>query len=134
MLILRVYNGGAPQDLDLYENAPINLKYRFSNVEKIQAQDGDFSQTFRIPATKRNTDFFGEYYNVNEFGGFNAKLKTRAELIQDSLPIMVGFIQLKKVYIQKEKFPEYEIFRIKARMAANAHGSSSSQMIGCRMV
>lgn len=104
MLILRVYNNDVPQDLDIYENAPINLKYRFSNVEKIQAQDGDFSQTFRIPATQANTAFFGEYYNVNEFGGFNAKLKTRAELIQDSLPIMVGFIQLKRSSFKRKNF------------------------------
>ena len=109
MLILRVYNGEVPQDLDLYESQPINLQYRFSNIEKIQAQDGDFSQTFRIPATERNIDFFGTYWNVNTFGGFNAKLKTQAILIEDTIPIMSGFIQLKKVYIQKEKFADFEL-------------------------
>ena len=95
--------------LDLYENDPVNLKFQYADIEKIQSSVGSYSQSFRIPATQNNIDFFGTFFNVNEQGGYNPKRKKKAELFYNTVPIITGFIQLKQVYVQKENYADFEI-------------------------
>lgn len=95
--------------LDLYENDPVNLKLQYADIEKIQSSVGSYSQSFRIPATQNNVDFFGTFFNVNEEGGYNPKRKKKAELFYNTIPIVSGFIQLKQVYVQKERYADFEI-------------------------
>lgn len=95
--------------LELYENDPLNLKFQYSDIEKIQSSVSSYSQSFRLPATAVNVDFFGTFFNVNNQGGFNPKRKKKAELFYNTVPIISGFIQLKKVYIQKENYADFEI-------------------------
>jgi hypothetical protein len=95
--------------LELYENDPVNLKFQYADIEKIQSSVGSYSQSFRIPATQNNIDFFGTFFNVNEQGGYNPKRKKKAELFYNTVPIITGFIQLKQVYVQKENYADFEI-------------------------
>ena len=95
--------------LELYENDPVNLTFQYSDIEKIQSSVGSYSQSFRIPATEANVDFFGTFFNVNEQGGYNPKRKKQAELFYNTVPIISGFIQLKQVFIQKERYADFEI-------------------------
>jgi hypothetical protein len=106
MLILKV---GKLKYLELYENDPVNLTFQYSDIEKIQSSVGSYSQSFRIPATQNNIDFFGTFFNVNEQGGFNTKRKQPAEMFFNTVPIASGFIQLRQVYIQKERYADFEI-------------------------
>ena len=96
-------------EIELYENEPINLSYQFSNLQEINASASSFSQTFRVPLTKKNQDYFGA---VNEFGlitTWDPKAKASAELTSSTIPIMRGFIQVKGVYVQKGKYADVEI-------------------------
>ena len=96
-------------EIELYENEPINLSYQFSNLQEINASASSFSQTFRVPLTKKNQDYFGA---VNEFGlitTWDPKTKASAELTSSTIPIMRGFIQVKGVYVQKGKYADVEI-------------------------
>ena len=96
-------------EIELYENEPINLSYQFSNIQEINASASSFSQTFRVPLTKKNQDYFGA---VNEFGlitTWDPKTKASAELTSSTIPIMRGFIQVKGVYVQKGKYADVEI-------------------------
>lgn len=109
MLILKVNDGTNDHFLDLYENDPVNLKYQYSDISEIQKAAGTYSQTFRIPATQANVDFFGTFFNANLTGGFNPKRKKDAELSYNTIPIASGFVQLKKVFIQKENYADFEV-------------------------
>ena len=118
MLRLRLWNFAESDqyDLDLYENAPINLNYRFTDVSEVNKSKGSFSQTFRVPATKKNLDFFGAVINpdVRESSGllnanWNIKRKVRAELSYKTVPIMSGSVQLKRVVRQKKQFYDLEL-------------------------
>ena len=96
-------------EIELYENEPINLSYQFSNLQEINASASSFSQTFRVPLTKKNQEYFGA---VNEFGlitTWDPKTKASAELTSSTIPIMRGFIQVKGVYVQKGKYADVEI-------------------------
>lgn len=106
-LNLRVWNSTGQVYLDLFKDDPVNVNRQFSDVQ-LNKPSGSFSQTFRLPATQKNSDFFTEYHEVNTNGDFNAKVKTRAELESDTISIIRGYLQLKAVYIEKGK-PEYEV-------------------------
>ena len=96
-------------EIELYENEPVNLSYQFSNLQEINASSSNFSQTFRVPLTKKNQDYFGA---VNEFGlipDWDPKTKVDAELSYNTIPVMRGFVQVKSVYVQKGKYADVEI-------------------------
>jgi len=96
-------------EIELYENEPVNLSYQFSNLQEINASSSSFSQTFRVPLTKKNQDYFGP---VNEFGlipDWDPKRKVDAELSYNTIPLIRGFAQIKGVYIQKGRYADVEL-------------------------
>jgi hypothetical protein len=99
----------AGNEIELYENEPVNLSYQFSDIQDINASSSSFSQTFRVPLTKKNQGYFGA---VNEFGlitTWDPKVKVDAELTYNTIPVMRGFAQVKAVYVQKGKYADVEI-------------------------
>ena len=96
-------------EIELYENEPVNLSYQFSNLQDINSSSSNFSQTFRVPLTKKNQDYFGP---VNEFGlipDWDPKTKVDAELTYNTIPVMRGFVQVKAIYVQKGKYADVEL-------------------------
>lgn len=99
----------AGNEIELYENEPVNLSYQFSNLQDINSSSSNFSQTFRVPLTKKNQDYFGP---VNEFGlipDWDPKTKVDAELTYNTIPVMRGFVQVKAIYVQKGKYADVEL-------------------------
>lgn len=109
ILTVQGQDGSGGTVLDLYENISIPTTYQFSNVQDFSKTNSNHSQSFRIPGTPRNNDFFGSQYNANISGTFNPKKKASAVLSFDTLPQLIGYIQLKNVVIQKGRFVEYEV-------------------------
>jgi hypothetical protein len=70
---------------------------------------GNYSQEFRVPASKTNTDFFGAIFNVNFDGWFDFRKKVDAVLTVNTIPIASGHIQVKKLYWQSGKLFEFEV-------------------------
>ena len=97
------------KDVELYENAPVNLKFQFSDVEKINNPLASYSQSFRVPLTQNNVDIFGHLDQVTEVGGLDLRVRLSAQLLSDTYPIMDGFVQVKSVYLTKEIYPEVEL-------------------------
>lgn len=96
-------------DVELYENAPVNLKLSYSDIEKINNPRGSFSQTFRVPLTNHNRTIFGNLDEPQEVGGLNLRQRLTASLHSDSTPILSGYVQVKAVYMTKEVFAEVEL-------------------------
>ena len=99
----------ADNEIELYENIPVNISYKFSDIQKINSSSSSFSQTFRVPLTKKNQDYFGA---VNEFGlitTWDPKVKVAAELTYNTIPVIRGFAQVKNVYVQKGRYADVEL-------------------------
>ena len=96
-------------EIDLYENESVNLTLQFSDVSDINATKGSFSQTFRVPATTTNVEFFGYIHEPSAVETINLKQKIPAELISGSVPVVRGFCQVKAVYIQKKQYADIEL-------------------------
>ncbi len=97
------------KDVELYENAPVNLKFQFSDVEKINNPLASYSQSFRVPLTQNNVDIFGHLDQVTEVGGLDLRQRLSAQLLSETYPILDGFVQVKAVYLTKEIYPEVEL-------------------------
>lgn len=96
-------------EIELYENEPVNLSYQFSDIQEINASRSNYSQTFRVPLTKKNQDYFGP---VNEFGlitTWDPKMKVDAELSYNTIPLIRGFAQVKGIYVQKGRYADVEL-------------------------
>lgn len=99
----------ADNDIELYQNEPINLSYQFSDLQEINASRSSFSQTFRVPLTKKNQEYFGAVNEIGIIPTWNPKVKVAAELSYNTVPIMRGFAQVKNIYIQKGRYADVEL-------------------------
>ena len=101
-LAVQANNGepGARRYLDLYETQPIKLTL---SIEDITTTDTTavYSQTFRIPATGNNSQFFVTAFDINGFD-FDVSQKQSAELIVDGDIYQSGEIRLLKVFIDEQ--------------------------------
>jgi hypothetical protein len=86
----------------------MHLNYKFTDITDF-ASVGNYSQEFRVPASKTNTDFFGAIFNVNFDGWFDFRKKVDAVLTVNTIPIASGHIQVKKLYWQSGKLFEFEV-------------------------
>tara|TARA_R110002096_G_scaffold429098_1_gene641596 strand:- start:2818 stop:5082 length:2265 start_codon:yes stop_codon:yes gene_type:complete len=118
MLRLIVWNSAetAQHSIELYDHAPVNLNYQFADVTEINKTQGSYSQTFRIPATKQNKDFFGsiDKPNIEDtsdliISNYSVNQKIKAALSYNTIPLMNGYVQIKAVYIQKKDFSDIEL-------------------------
>jgi len=101
-------NDGNAATIDLYENEKVHLNYKFTDLTNFSSI-GNYSQEFRIPASKTNVDFFGAIFNVNFNGWFDFRKKVDASLTVNTIPIATGHIQVKKLYWQSGKLFEFEV-------------------------
>lgn len=102
------------KDVELYANAPVNLKFQFSDVGQINNPLASYSQTFRVPLTPQNTEIFGaldvvELISQPGTAVTNLQQRIPAQLLKGATPIVSGFIQVKAAYQTKEIYGEVEL-------------------------
>ena len=94
-------------NLDLQEHPSISLNFQFSDIKEPETRKANFSQTFKLPFTDNNNEFFQTWFNVNlETLVFTTKAKFNAALYVGTVSQFEGFIQLKAVY---QKAQMYEV-------------------------
>lgn len=96
-------------EMDLYQNESVNLTMQFADVQEINSSLGSYSQTFRLPATPNNLDFFGPIDESTVVGGQSLKTRIPAEILSGTVPLLRGYVQVKSVYLQKEKYADIEV-------------------------
>jgi hypothetical protein len=90
-------------NLDLQESPNISINDQFSDIKEPETRKGSYSQTFKLPFTDNNNQFFQDWYNVNlDTLVFNTRTKFEALLYVGTTPQFEGALQLKAVY-QKAK-------------------------------
>lgn len=108
---------GTQHVLELYTNEPVRLTYQAQDTKDISRVTGSYSQTFRVPSTESNKAFFGGFAepgihtpsdgSIN--GKFSVKKKVEALLVQDTIPIMTGYVQVKGVVIMGGRTADYQV-------------------------
>ena len=94
-------------EFDLQESPNISLNFQFADIKEPQSRKANYSQTFKLPFTDNNNDFFQNWFDVNmDTLVFSARKKFTATLFVGATPQFEGFIQLKAVY---QKAQVYEV-------------------------
>jgi hypothetical protein len=91
-------------NLDLQEAPNISLNFQFSDIKEPEKRKGSFSQTFKLPFTDNNNQFFQDWYNVNlDTLVFDTRTKFNAILYAGGVSQFEGSLQLKAVF-QKAQY------------------------------
>ena len=94
-------------ELDLQEAPSISLNFQFSDVKEPEKRKGNFSQTFKLPFTDKNNEFFENWFNVNlSTLVFSTRKRFNAALYVGTVTQFEGIIKLKAVY---QKAQQYEV-------------------------
>ena len=115
---------GLQYTLDVSNPGALSLTYEVSKGDDVMGRYSPYSQTFRLPFTNINTEFFGHYYDLNIsplditsdlIARFNVSAKCLCEIRVDGVPIIQGSLQLKNVHLKEEEF-EVVVFGLEANL------------------
>ena len=110
--------------LDVSNPGAISLTYQVRKGDDVMGRYSPFSQTFRLPFSNINSEFFGHYYDINidtqavnnsEVPKYDIHRKAYCEIRMDGVPIIQGSLQLKKIYLQDEEY-EVVVFGLEANL------------------
>ncbi len=106
-------------ELDLQGSPNVSLNFQFSDIKEPQTRKASYSQTFKLPFTDNNNEFFQNWYNVNaDTLVFDTRTRFNGILYVGTNPQFEGFIQLKAVY-QKARLYEVVLLSNTADLFTN---------------
>ncbi len=93
---------GVKWSLDAYKEEPISLTYNVADIADIAARNSSFSKTIKLPETANNRQAFGDISDLAaEPATFNPNKKAKCWILVDTLPVIEGYLQLRKVYLNR---------------------------------
>ena len=104
---LQLYIGN--DRVDLFKDESVSLTQTIQNVKDIAKVFTEFTQTFSVPASKKNNKIFQHYYNFDIDFGFDARNKAEARLELNDLPFKNGKIKLNSVSLKNNLAHTYHI-------------------------
>lgn len=98
------------QAVDLFEDETISVTSKIQDIRDISKIFTDFSQSFTLPASKKNNKIFRHFYNyfISE-GAFDARKKVDAVLEINYIPFRQGKIFLNSVKVKENKPFAYNV-------------------------
>lgn len=106
MLQLQIYFDG--QQVELFKDESIVLTQSIQDIKDIQKVFVPFTQTFNVPASKKNNIIFKHFYNFN-IDGFDARKKTESELYLNYKLFKKGKIKLEGVQLKNNEPHTYKL-------------------------
>lgn len=95
--------------VDMYDDIGMSFNYAIADIREPDKRDTTYSKTITIPGTKNNNKLFDHFFNVGKSGGFNPKVKAKAIVYVDTIPVFDGYLQLTNVTIDDKNSIEYEV-------------------------
>jgi hypothetical protein len=98
------------QAVDLFEDETISVTSKIQDIRDISKVFTDFSQSFTIPASKKNNKIFRHFYNyfITD-GAFDARKKVDAILEINYIPFREGKVFLNSVKMKNNKAFAYNV-------------------------
>ena len=97
---------GVPEAyLDVSGGASIPVTYSALEIQDISKRNSNISHSFRLPFTQTNNQYFENAFDVNiSESTFNIYAKARAQILEDSIPVLEGYIRINKVYWKAKQY------------------------------
>lgn len=97
------------QRADLFQDESIEINLSTQNIKDISKVFGDFTNSFTIPASPANNAIFKHYYNVDVYGGFDAKLRVDAFIEVNNNLFRAGVLELEGVQMKSHQPYAYNV-------------------------
>ena len=82
-------------DVSTHNEFPLALTFQISDIKNITATSGDYSKTFKIPATKNNNKIFKHQFNPNsEYLGEHISIGRRCRVLINDFYSLVGKLKV----------------------------------------
>lgn len=95
--------------LDLFEDESINVKQVTQDLKDISKIYTDYSQSFNIPASKRNNLILSNWFNADIDNGFDARTRVQATITINTLDFKQGKIRLDGATIENNMPVKYKL-------------------------
>ena len=94
-----------PYYLDIDSDEDISLNFQVSEVQDFSTRKSSLSNSFTLPFTNINNQFFAGLYNVNlATGTFDIYQKTHCQLLVDSLTQIQGYLYIESINLTTENY------------------------------
>jgi hypothetical protein len=97
------------QRLDLFGDESVSLTQTIKNAKDVSKIFTSFTQTFNVPASKKNNKIFKHYYNFDIVSGFDARTKKAGIIELNSYPFKEGKIKLEGVTLKENIAYAYKL-------------------------
>jgi hypothetical protein len=95
--------------IDLFDDEIINVTSSIQNINDLSRVFTDYSQSFTIPASKKNNETFRHWYENELDNGFNQLLRYDGFIEIDNEIFRVGKWQLESASVKQNKIENYKI-------------------------
>lgn len=85
--------------IDLYENDPPRITLNIEDIQDTKTVSA-YTQTFRVPATTSNYEFFKSAFEINGLD-FDVTVKKSAQILFNGAEFVSGEVRLQKIYENK---------------------------------
>ena len=92
-------------DVTDHSDFPLSLTFQISDIRDLTSSSGDYSKSFKIPATKNNNNILHHIYDA-KVGKVLATIKKPCRILVDNLYSLVGSITVKGIGLYGEA-PDY---------------------------
>jgi hypothetical protein len=96
--------------VDLFKDETLQIKDKIQDSREFDKLFSVYSNTFNLPATKRNNNLFKHYYNFDIDDGFDANVLVNAVIKINGFDRYEGFIKLKDVKLKENVATSYNVF------------------------
>lgn len=95
--------------IDLFDDETINVTSSIQNINDISKVFTDYSQSFTIPASKKNNETFRHWYENEVDNGFNQLIRYDGFIEIDTEIFRVGKWQLESASVKQNKIENYKL-------------------------
>jgi hypothetical protein len=95
-------------DITDHTNFPLAMTFQISDFKDITSTSGDYSKTFKIPATKNNNQIFKNLYIANIDVDNNVTARKKCRILVDNLYSTLGLIKVNGVSGYGENASHYD--------------------------
>ena len=97
------------QLIDQFDDESVEVVSQVLDISDISKVKGDYSQTFTVPASKKNNKIFKHWYNASIDLGFDARTKADGKIDINGIPFKSGKFLLHKAQIDNGIITSYTI-------------------------
>ncbi len=113
--LVAIDSAGKKYYLDVLKGQPITADFKFKDITDLKTK-GSHTYNFRLPSTPNNDSYFKTYFMTGSYcsndgtnSNFDPYFKAEAYLLQDSIEVFSGYLQLVNVFLRDGNRYEYEV-------------------------